>query len=91
MLEINPSKRITAEEALKHPYLESFHDDNDEPKFEGNINFDFESDSTITVENLKILILEEVNHFKSVNKEKNINISDAMKLCKKREENIKKH
>jgi serine/threonine protein kinase len=44
MLEINPAKRITAEEALAHPYLESLHDETDEPKFEGNINFDFEYD-----------------------------------------------
>jgi hypothetical protein len=44
MLEINPTKRITAEEALAHAYLESLHDEADEPKFEGNINFDFEYD-----------------------------------------------
>ena len=44
MLEINPNKRITAEEALAHPYLESLHDEADEPKFSGNINFEFEND-----------------------------------------------
>jgi len=31
MLTFNPSKRITVEEALQHPYLESYHDPEDEP------------------------------------------------------------
>jgi mitogen-activated protein kinase 1/3 len=31
LLEINPQKRITAQEALSHPYFESLHDDSDEP------------------------------------------------------------
>ena len=31
LLEFNPAKRITAEEALFHPYLHEFHNINDEP------------------------------------------------------------
>lgn len=31
MLKWNPSKRITVEEALKHPYFEILHDESDEP------------------------------------------------------------
>lgn len=42
MLEVNPAKRITAEEALKHKYLESLHDPNDEPVFKGTLDFKFE-------------------------------------------------
>ncbi|EGR28707.1 mitogen-activated protein kinase 3, putative [Ichthyophthirius multifiliis] len=91
MLEINPSKRLTAEEALAHPYLESLHDEIDEPKFEGNINFDFESDQSITSEQLRAFILEEVNYYKALNKENSINIQDALNLCKKKEEQIKKN
>ena len=41
MLVINPAKRITAEEALKHPYLDSLHDDSEEPVFEGEIDFKY--------------------------------------------------
>ncbi len=31
LLSFNPTKRITVEEALKHPYLEPYHDPDDEP------------------------------------------------------------
>jgi len=33
-LEFNPSKRITAEEALRHPYVAQFHNPGDEPESE---------------------------------------------------------
>ena len=42
MLEIDPKKRITAEETLKHKYFESLHEPADEPKFLGNLDFKFE-------------------------------------------------
>jgi len=35
MLVIDPSTRITADECLKHPYLDSLHDENEEPDFKG--------------------------------------------------------
>lgn len=31
LLRFNPTKRLTAEEALRHPYFKQFHDDNNEP------------------------------------------------------------
>jgi serine/threonine protein kinase len=31
LLQFNPSKRITAEEALRHPYVAQFHNPGDEP------------------------------------------------------------
>ena len=31
LLIFNPAKRITVEDALKHPYLQLYHDPNDEP------------------------------------------------------------
>jgi mitogen-activated protein kinase 15 len=30
-MQFNPAKRITAEEALRHPYVASFHNEADEP------------------------------------------------------------
>ena len=33
LMTFNPEKRLTAEEALKHPYLQVLHDPNDEVSF----------------------------------------------------------
>lgn len=42
MLTFDPAKRITAEEALSHPYLAPYHDPTDEPvspeKFDWSFN-----------------------------------------------------
>jgi p38 MAP kinase len=32
MLQLDPNERITCEQALAHPYLEKFHDIEDEPE-----------------------------------------------------------
>jgi len=37
MLVINPRKRITAEQAMKHNYFEQLHNEDDEPKFQGSV------------------------------------------------------
>ncbi|RKP21739.1 mitogen-activated protein kinase HOG1, partial [Rozella allomycis CSF55] len=39
MLEFDPQKRILASEALKHPYLKEFHDDQDEPVSDKKIDW----------------------------------------------------
>ncbi len=44
MLALNPDTRITVEDALKDPYLEQMHDPEDEPIFEGKMDFSFETD-----------------------------------------------
>lgn len=44
MLDLNPGSRIVVDEALTHPFLESMHDSDDEPEFEGSIDFSFEDD-----------------------------------------------
>lgn len=31
LLQFNPEKRLTAEEALEHPYVAQFHNEDDEP------------------------------------------------------------
>lgn len=42
LLEFDPSKRITVEEALAHPYLSAYHDEDDEVrKIEGRMRTDF--------------------------------------------------
>jgi serine/threonine protein kinase len=49
MLCFDPVKRITVEEALAHPYLESMHDPEDEPVHKSK--FDFFFDKSITKDN----------------------------------------
>mmetsp|Transcript_26828 Transcript_26828/g.43816 ORF Transcript_26828/g.43816 Transcript_26828/m.43816 type:complete len:375 (+) Transcript_26828:122-1246(+) len=62
MLVFNPKKRITVEEALEHPYLESLHDPSDEPIAHAIFNFDFER-GPLTKELLKDMIFQEILEF----------------------------
>jgi mitogen-activated protein kinase 1/3 len=56
LLAFNPAKRITVEEALKHPYLEPYHDPEDEPTAppipDGFFDFDKNKDA-LSKEQLK--------------------------------------
>ena len=58
MLQYDPEKRITAEEAIKHPYFEDVHDPDDVQLFKGSIDFEFEKDQSLTLEKLKLYIIE---------------------------------
>ena len=44
MLVFDPTKRITVEQALEHPYLASLHDVSDEPVCPTPFTFDFDSE-----------------------------------------------
>lgn len=37
LVQVNPGKRMSAEEALKHPYMKDFHNPKDEQDFKGEI------------------------------------------------------
>jgi len=63
MLDLDPNKRITVQEAIKHPYLESLHDPEDEPLFVGTIDFSFEHDQKLTLDEVKKLILKEISSY----------------------------
>eukprot|EP00826_Nyctotherus_ovalis_P009995 TRINITY_DN12652_c0_g1_i23.p1 TRINITY_DN12652_c0_g1~~TRINITY_DN12652_c0_g1_i23.p1 ORF type:complete len:467 (+),score=105.45 TRINITY_DN12652_c0_g1_i23:99-1499(+) len=66
LLVFNPSKRLTAEECLEHPYFEDVRDKGKE-SFTGNlemINFEFESEVDLNKEKLRELILEEIEVYK---------------------------
>lgn len=63
MLTLDPSKRISVEEALNHKYLEIWHDERDEP--ECQVKFDFKSFETVDdIKDMKQLIIEEVKNFR---------------------------
>ena len=63
LLAFNPAKRITAEEALEHPYLAAYHDPEDEPTCppipDDFFHFDMQKEP-LTKENLKELVYKEV-------------------------------
>lgn len=65
MLEFNPTKRITVEEALRHPYLADFHDSDDEPISSETADFQFENQD-FSFEDLKSLLLEELEICRSL-------------------------
>ncbi|DAZ97023.1 TPA: hypothetical protein N0F65_012892 [Lagenidium giganteum] len=62
MLVFDPSKRISVEQALEHPYLESLHNAEDEPVADRPFSFDFEKED-LTKTRLQELILEEILKF----------------------------
>ncbi|ETW78215.1 mitogen-activated protein kinase-like protein [Heterobasidion irregulare TC 32-1] len=63
-LTFSPKKRIDVSEALKHPYLESYHDPDDEPIADplDPSFFDFDSAEPLGKEELKVLIYKEITH-----------------------------
>jgi len=62
LLQFSPEKRITVDEALKHPYMSSLHDPTDEPICESPFSFDFEYEP-MTQDHIKALLWAEAAHF----------------------------
>jgi serine/threonine protein kinase len=62
MLEIHPKKRITVEEALEHPFLESLHSPDDEPVNSTGFSFEFENED-LSRERVQELIWEEIREY----------------------------
>jgi serine/threonine protein kinase len=61
MLCFNPTKRITVEQALEHPYMESLHSPEDEVGCDKAFDFGFES-QVLDKPTLQRLMYEEVCH-----------------------------
>ncbi|CAG8525567.1 11424_t:CDS:10 [Diversispora eburnea] len=64
LLTFDPSKRITVDEALEHPYLSVWHDPNDEPVCSEGFDFSFESVDSPEV--MKVMIAQEVQNFRAM-------------------------
>jgi len=60
LLTFNPNRRVSVEEALKHPYLAQYYDPSDEPTAPHLFTFDMELDD-LPLPKLKELIFEEIN------------------------------
>ncbi|KAJ1800460.1 MAPK protein hog1 [Coemansia sp. RSA 2399] len=65
MLVFDPRSRITAAEALAHPYLETYHDEADEPVSASMFDWSF-NDADLPVEEWKIMMYNEILDFLNV-------------------------
>ena len=87
---MEPWKRISAEDALKHEYFKKFHDPEDEPDFEGKIDDSFEHDNELTVNKLRKAVIEEINSVNKKNKEPSTYVfNEKVKICKPNSEQDK--
>ncbi|KAI8612395.1 kinase-like domain-containing protein [Chytriomyces sp. MP71] len=62
LLTFNPNERVSAKQALSHPYLSAFHQPEEEP--DHPCLFDFAFESAQSIEDIKRLIVAEVRSFK---------------------------
>ncbi|RNA05792.1 mitogen-activated kinase 11 [Brachionus plicatilis] len=67
MLQLDPRRRINCQQALNHPYLEAYHDEDDEPDGE-YFNQEFENQD-LEVSAWKVLIFNEIQSFTPPNYE----------------------
>ena len=66
MLQFDPARRITAAEALAHPYLASLHDPQHEINAPGIFHFDFD-ESNISESNIRDYIWAETERYAKMN------------------------
>lgn len=59
MLQFNPNKRLTVEEAIQHPYLASLHDPNDEPCCPQPFSFPIE-DAVVNDDTIRDLVYDDI-------------------------------
>lgn len=62
LLQVDPSKRITAQQALEHPYLAQLHEPDMEPLASYEVRFDFEEEAAEDSA-LRRLFWEETRHY----------------------------
>ncbi|KAI8349939.1 mitogen-activated protein kinase HOG1 [Choanephora cucurbitarum] len=65
MLTFDPRKRITAEEALAHPYLAPYHDPTDEPIAPEKFDWSF-NEADLPVDTWKVMMYSEILDFHNV-------------------------
>jgi p38 MAP kinase len=65
MLNFDPRKRITAEEALAHPYLAPYHDPTDEPSAPEMFDWSF-NEADLPVDTWKVMMYSEILDFHNV-------------------------
>lgn len=76
-LQFSPNKRITVEDALAHPYLKSLHDPQDEPNFDAQVDFEFET-ADIKLKELKKVVIEDINAVNKAMKEETYDVAAVL-------------
>lgn len=86
LLQFNPTKRLTAAEAIQHPYLADFASTKDEAEFKGKIKFEVSDNVKLTIADYKRLIYNSTaeEEFESPKK-----FSDLRKLSVNKEKESK--
>ena len=58
LLQFNPDKRLTAQEALNHPFVARFHNPDDEPSLGYEVIPDIDDDTQLTVDQYRTKLYE---------------------------------
>ena len=77
LLAFDPAKRITVEEALRHPYVSEYHDVAREPTCGSSFNFDFEQGGDLSATDIRALMVEEMRSITQSTAEQNTNKNAA--------------
>ena len=61
LLHFNPAKRLTAEQALKHPYVSQFHNPDDEPICTRKINIPIDDNQKFSIREYRNKLYSDIN------------------------------
>ena len=73
LLQIDPYLRMNASDALAHPYLKEFYEQENQVVFEGSVDFDFEKKTDLTLEEALLMIENDANSFSLKRSQNNTN------------------
>ncbi|PAV66423.1 hypothetical protein WR25_26439 [Diploscapter pachys] len=66
LLQLNPRKRATAEQALEHPYVSQYHDSRFEPSCDKRVHFDADAIESLDPREVNAALAEEVAYYESL-------------------------
>jgi mitogen-activated protein kinase 1/3 len=64
MLQFNPKKRITVDEAIEHPFFAEVRDKSKEEEADFNLEFEFEKDENLSMDKLRSLFIQVIKSYK---------------------------
>jgi len=70
LLAFNPNKRMSVEEALRHPFVEQFHDESDEPRCTKSLKLKIDDNKRLQTSDYRDMLYEEVQRKKKAKQAK---------------------